>query len=231
MPLTVDKISRTIFQPTKNLILKAHVKLSSEKEDVKENYYTIYNFNGGNYLKINVFPFLTLEISDNEWSRDKTIMITQSNLFQIVKSFKKLLHNIYKGNVFAMNKNQEIIIYKDKVVEYTEKIYNLGYNQKMIISPAIVYDENDTSYEGVIIYMNTTNNFVTVQIDAFEALVYILEKIDLFVYSQGLLNFYIALNENNIDEHIKYNNNDNINKGFTTSKGISKKKDIFGFNK
>lgn len=234
MPLTIDKISRVVIQPVKNLVLKVHVKLTSEKDDVKENYYSIYNFNGGNYLKINVFPFLTLEITDNEWSKDKTIMITQSNLFQVVKSFKRLLSNIYNGNVFAINKQEEIVIYKDKVNEYTEKIFNLGFNQRMIISPAIVYDENDTSYEGVVLYMNITDNFITIPIDCFEALVYTLEKIDLFVYSQELLNFYMNLdNKQNVNQHVKYNNNNNDSntKEFTSSKGIAKKKDIFGFKK
>ena len=221
---------------SKNFILKAHVKLTTEKDNIKENYYSIYNFNNNKYMKINVFPFLTLEINDKEWSKDKTIMITQSNLFQIVKSFKKILNNIYHGDVFAMNKQEEIVIYKDKVIEYTEKIFNLGYNQKIIISPAIVYDENETTYEGVVIYLNTTSNFVTLPIDCFEALVYNLEKIDLFVYSQMLLNFYMTTLKNNEKENnepVKRFNNKNIfkDKEFTSTKGITKNKDIFGFKK
>jgi hypothetical protein len=174
-----------------------HIKFSRDKDGRKENFHKIFTISDGkSYLKIDMQSFLTLELLDQSWSKDKTIIIDQKNLCHLIKGCKNILNNIYKEDIFAVEKkSNQLIMYSDMVEKYTEKIYNLGSNQRVLIKPAIITDENETTYEGVMIYINKTDNFVELPIDAFEALVYALEKIDLFVYSQQLINYYIASNE------------------------------------
>lgn len=190
--IDIDKISRLLLQPVRNLALKVHIKLLHEKEGRKENFHNLFTMKGNKYLKIDLQSFLTLELNDGQWARDKSIIIDQKNIFQLIKGFKRVLDGIYNGNIFAMTKSKEIVIYKEQQEKYTEKIFNLGGVQKIIVRPAIIYDDTDVSYEGVVIHINRYDNFVELPIDAFEALLYTMEKVDLFVYSQQLLNYYMS---------------------------------------
>jgi hypothetical protein len=189
----LDKISRVVYQATKDLSLRMHIKLVKEKDGRKENFHQLFTTKEGNkYLKLDLQSFLTLEITSGEWSPDKSIFINQKNLSQIKRKFKKMLDNIYGEEIFAMNKKNEVFMYADTVEKYTEKIFNLGGKSNMIVSPAVIYDENEVTYEGVIIYINKSDNYVELPIDTFEALYDVLEKADLFVYSQLLLAYYMS---------------------------------------
>ena len=62
------------------------------------------------------------------------------------------------------------------------------------MAPTVVVDINDgKSYEGVQLSINRDEIYAELTLDEFEAMVHILEKIDLFVYSQELLNFYYGI--------------------------------------
>jgi hypothetical protein len=190
--IDIDKISRVLIQPTKGLSLRMHIKLLKEKDGRKENFHNIFSFNNNKYLKLDLQSFLTLEIIEGDWDKDKTIFIDQKNIYQIIKGFKKMIDSIYDNGIFAVNKRDEIVIYKDMVEKYTQKIFNIGGNQKMIIKPAIIYDDNEVSYEGVILYINRSEYYAELSIDAFESLYYALSKVDIFAYSQQLLNYYMS---------------------------------------
>jgi len=192
----IQKISRLLAQPVRNLLLRIHVKLVSEKEGRKENFHNIFTIEGNSFLKLDLQSFLTLELKKGEWSKDKVIIIDQRNLYQIIKGFEKCLDGIYNGGVFAVTKNNKIVIYSDMVEKHTVRIFNIGGNQRLVLKPAIIYDDSDVSYEGVILYINKTENFVELPIDAFESLYHTLTKIDMFVYSQMLLNYYVAALKN-----------------------------------
>jgi len=190
----VQRISRIILQPVKNLNLKINVKLYQEKNNKLESYHKEFEFNKVKYLTLNPSVYLSLDINnkEEEWDKSRSIMITQRNIYQLIKNFKTMLTNLYGDEIFAINSKGEIVIYSDMIVKYTLKIYNLGLNQRMIIKPAIVYDENEVSYEGVIMYINNSDNFIELPIDAFESLFYTLSKIDIYTYSQQLLNYYVS---------------------------------------
>lgn len=192
--LDIDKLSSVICQPSRNLILKVHAKLLQEKEGRKENFHQIFSFKGNNYCKLDLQSFLTLEIKDEEpWVREKSLIIDQNNLFHILKGLNKSLDYIYKGDVFAMNKDNEVIMFKDKQDKCTVKIFNLGNTQKLIIKPAVIYDENDISYEGVILYFSKSSIFTELTIDAFESLVFNLKQVNIFIYARLLLSNYLSL--------------------------------------
>jgi len=192
LDIDIDKISRTLIQPIKELTLKIHIKLLQEKEGRKENFHHLFNFDGNKYLKLDLQSFLTLEMNDGEWARDKSILIDQKNIYHIIKGFETMIESIYNGGVFAVNKSGEVVIFSDKIQEHTVKLFNIGNNQKLILKPAKIFDENEVSYEGVVIFFNKTDNFVQLPIDAFESLYYTLKQTNIFVYSQLLLNYYMS---------------------------------------
>lgn len=198
--MEVKKISRTILNIQKNLSLKLHVKLVSVDENGQTRlFHNEYEYEGSNYIKIDNMPFMTLDMreKDIEWDKSHSIMITPMNIVHVVKGMERLLEAIYGDDVFAVDRNDKIVIYKDMVEKHTEKIFNLGMNQRLVLKPAIILDHNDTEMEGVLLYINKPENVVELSIDAFESLLYNLQKIDLFTYSQLLINYYVS--QKNID--------------------------------
>lgn len=192
--METKKISRTILNIQKNLLLKMHVKLVYEDDNGESKlFHNEFEFNGSNYITIENMPFMTLELKDRDggWDKSRNIMITPMNIVHVVKAMERLIDAIYGDDIFAVNSNNKIVIYKDMVEKHTERIFNLGANQRLVITPAIILDHNDVEVEGVIMYINKPDNSVELSIDAFEALAYNIKKIDLFTYSQLLINYFM----------------------------------------
>jgi hypothetical protein len=198
----IKKISRVLVQPANKFFLRIHVNLFNKKNDGREeNFHNHFKANNGQeYLTLDLQSFLTLELRDGDWAMDKSIMINQLNIYQIIKGFEKSLEGIYNGGVFAVNKKGDPVIFKDKQEEHTVRLYHLGNNNRLVITPAIIYDDDDTTYEGVILHINKTENYVEMPMNAFEALYYALKKADLFVYSQALINYYVATMQKKMDD-------------------------------
>lgn len=192
--METKKITREILNIQKNLSLKLHVKLILVDENGKNRlFHNEFEYAGSNYIKIDNMPFMTLDYKerDSDWDKSRSIMITPMNIVHVVKAMNRLLDAIYGDDVFAVNSQNKIVIYKDMVEKHTEKVFNLGMNQRLVMKPAILLDHNDVEIEGVVLYINKPENVVELSIDAFESLVYNMEKIDLFTYSQLLINYYV----------------------------------------
>ncbi len=152
--METKKISRTILNIQKNLLLKMHVKLVYEDDNGESKlFHNEFEFNGSNYITIENMPFMTLELKDRDggWDKSRNIMITPMNIVHVVKAMDRLIDAIYGDDIFAVNSNNKIVIYKDMVEKYTERIFNLGANQRLVITPAIILDHNDIEVEGVVI--------------------------------------------------------------------------------
>lgn len=183
-----NKIFRPLFQ-TKELLLRLHVVINDDQRSAHNE----FTFADKTYTKLDPFTFLTLEIikQDGVYDPSTSILIGQGTINIFEKAFNKVLNNIYTQEIFA-NKGEEIIAYQDMVNKYTEKIVVPRSNTGVIVKPAVIYDENEVSYEGVSIYINKLDNVASLSINEFESLVYTLSKVDIFTYSQMLLNYYIS---------------------------------------
>lgn len=187
-----EKLTRTILN-LKNLILKLHVKIMDETGSIHNE----YEYNNKMYLKIETPVYLSLEIVDDVWSKDKGIIITQNNLHGVRNILKRIINDIYNENIFANKPDGEVVAYKDMVEKCTRKLTLFGTNQQILIRPSVIYDDNDISYEGVILYINKFDNKAELSIELLEVLYYTLKQIDLFTYSQLLVNYYISYYKNN----------------------------------
>ena len=183
------KIFRPLFQ-TKDLLLRIHVVLNDENNNAHEE----YEFNKKIYTKINPKTFLTLEIKkqDEQFDPTASMLIGRGTQCIFEKAFDRLLANIYTNDIFA-NKGNTIIAYQDMVEKFSEKIMIPRSNTGVIITPAVIYDENDISYEGVTFFINRTSNTASLTISEFEEFVYTFKKIDLFSYSQLIMNYYASV--------------------------------------
>jgi len=189
-----EKLSRIILQYP-SLILKLNVKIKNENS----TFHNEFSFGDKKYINININSYLTLEVpkttENQDYDPSKSFLIGLGNIGNVVKKLKNVLNNIYKENIFAIQ-NNNVIAYEDMVKKYTEQITIPRLGQALLIKPAVIYDENETSYEGVNIYVNNSNNIISLSIDEYENFVYVLEHIDLFSYSQMLLNYFIVYASN-----------------------------------
>lgn len=184
------KISRELLNLGRKLVIKMNVQLVGENNSYFLNQYGRPDGSSAKSISLTPNAFITFEYKDGTWSKDKSILINELNLVKVVKGFRNMHKNIYSGGIFAQDKNGKVIIYADRVRECTEAI-RIGV-QHMLLVPAIIEDDSGLTYEGVILYLNNMENVVELPIDWFEGMIRVLEKIDMFQYSQLLLNFYMS---------------------------------------
>lgn len=178
----------------RKLVIKINVSLIGDNNSPFVNQYARPDGSTQKSIVLNPNAFLTFEYKEGTWTRDKSILVNELNLVKVVKGFRKMHNNIYNGGIFAQDKNGKVVIYQDRARECTEAI-RLG-TQHMLLVPAIIEDDSGLTYEGIILYINNMSNYVELPIDYFEGIVRKLEKIDMFVYSQLLLNFYMNFDRN-----------------------------------
>ena len=235
-----EKITRVIYAYG-NLTIKLHVKILDDKN---EPLHTEYEYGKKKYLKLDNFVYLTLDITESgQWDQSKSIMITQYNMHVISSAINKVIKDIYNGSMYAMKKNGELIIYKDKVVECTQQVNIVSPPAALLIEPTIVYDDNEIGYEGVNLFINKRENVIQIPIHYLEALKYTLDKIDLFHYSQLLLNYFVSYyggsnervferkhNVNRYKQNISFDN-PNVETTSANFRRPSDDSDIFGFDR
>ena len=187
------KITRVVTQLGK-LRVRFHVKFDIESSHRE------FDFNDNLYTSLNYSTFLTWDILSNNNTSDmsQSIMITERNIFSVISTLNSMVKKLYKHDIYAYE-DDRLIIYEDEAKKHTlvSKLYGSGV---IMFKPTIVYDENETSYEGVALYINNTGNIVELPIEALESLTYTMTHIDFFTYSQALVNYYMSyygINVNN----------------------------------
>lgn len=195
----IDKITRVLVQPSKDLILKLHCKTTKVVNGVKHDFNNIFEYGDNTYLKMDHLTFLTLEIvNEHEWDKSKNLVITSKNIHQVQQALKMMIHTLKNGDIYKAKKkdNQstmyELFIYTEDVKANTMVVKLLGDNSRLGLQPCIFYEEDESTHEGVRLMINKQVNSVDIKIEQLEALYYNLIKVDLFMYGQMLVNYYMA---------------------------------------
>lgn len=209
----IDKISVTLSQPNKNIRLRFHVVLNSTVSDKKLN--RVFELNDKSYLSLEPTSFFTLECMKQPWEKEKSFLINEKNIYKVARAFKLMNAHIYQvDDIFVMDKEKKLYIDKSVQKKYTEIVEDYWRNQKMLMVPDVVYDDEGVSYEGVVIYFNKTENFVELSLEEFESVFRILKNADLFSYTMSVLTYYnsmkveidLAAQEKTIRESIRHIN-------------------------
>ena len=128
---------------------------------------------------------------DLDW-RKKCLIVNPKNQHLYVKAFKDILKILYdeKNDPFYQ-KNGHLYTYALKNSQII-RVHNAGINNVFELKPAVIMDNDGIEYEGASLAINMTNNIGPLYLDELEAVYHTLEKLDIFLYSQALLNFYFA---------------------------------------
>lgn len=246
----IDKITRVLLQTNKHLVLKIHCKTTKTINGVKQDFNNIFDYGENTYLKMDYLTFLTLELVDGtEWDKSKNLVITSKNLFQIQQGLKTMINSLRNGDIYKARKKvnsdnssyMELFIYTEDVKNNTLVIKLLGdSNNRLGLQPCIVTDECECQYEGVRLLINKQINSVEITLEELEAIYYTLSKVDLFLYGQSLINYYMTHLKDRAIEVKSYNTNvdkkvkfDTADKNEISSTIITEKseEEIFMMNK
>ena len=192
--LDITKVS------TKNV--KFNLILESE-EDVKWKSKLIgrFSYNGNDYIKITPRPYITLDISpsygkEEEWNRNHNVNLTRNGLFKFVNAMKEMIH-AYKAekDLYYYDSNNNLVMNKrlsDSIM--TRLVIS---NKVIICQPSVIIDKVDgQQYEGMLLIINSIDNFCEFTYEEMEYLYYILMKVDFDTLTLQLISLAYKITNN-----------------------------------
>lgn len=211
----VDKISRVLIQPCKELIIKIHCRLTKEVNGKTQSFHNFFTYNDSNYLNLDQYVYLTIEIKDEEWSRDKSVIINAKNIHQLLSGLKYMINtcrcndSIYNHSKLKDSIDvEDITIYPETIKENIWQIRLLGDDMPRILLHPSIKEDGDVKYEAMRIYINRKTNYVDLTLDEAEAMYYTLQKVDFFQYGMSMIQYYVSSIENDkIEVQVIQNNN------------------------
>jgi hypothetical protein len=204
----IERITRTVFNPCKGLVIKHQVSFGSKdaSQKRKSELYT-YSYKSQAYsditeltsLNLNTSDFVFLERlnKDREVENEK-IYISYPHLFKIKRALKDAIKWFYDDkyeNLFLIKNNE--LIYNSDFSDERIEIYGLIGNKGIILEPDVVEIETQ-QYEGITMYINSEADYVHMTIDQVEALYDFFMTFNLYNASQLLINYVTSINPDNV---------------------------------
>lgn len=128
--------------------------------------------------------------------KSDAVFITQKNVLRFCKGLKKIIKLFDRDDLFYIDENNNLSMYPN---DHIISISHLGDNKHIKIIPDIVSDVNQNTYEGCRMYINKVSNIVYLTYDELCLLLYIIQKVDFFLYTQNLL-IYNELRKASVDK-------------------------------
>lgn len=113
-----------------------------------------------------------------------SIFITQKNVFRMIKGLRKAIQLFDRDDLFYIDEQKKLGMYPNK---HKVHLNHIGDNRHILIQPTIVEDIEGRTYEGVRMYINAMSQGIDLTYDELCLLLYIIEKVDFFMYTQALL--------------------------------------------
>ena len=142
---------------------------------------------------------------DIDW-RKRSLYMTSRTQHIFVKAFDDMLKILYdedhdpfyqeQGHLRTYTPEDNQIVFVD----------NVGDDNVFELRPAVITDKDNVEYEGAALSINTSTNTGGLVLDELEAFRDILSRMDLFLYSQSLLNFYYLYKKKVESENILVKN-------------------------
>ena len=181
-----NKLIKTILSLNK-LYLRLNVVPNERGE-----YMSKMTYNKNTYLSSVYKSFLILGMySENGegWEQSKTIILNNRNIYILLRVLKRYIDNIYNADIFAIDSGGHIIIHSDVAAQCKELI-KLPYsnNSSILLHPTVLRDKDDVEYEGTLLFLNKSENYIELNIDDLECLYHTLKRIDIDLMSQLMVN-------------------------------------------
>lgn len=201
----IDKsISRTIAR-IGWLDIKMSIPLQGDQTPLLQDYEAPDGENVQHYISLNHFPMVIIECARKEfkkYKRKKSLIMTNRNQHIIVKAFEKMKEILYRDDLFYTRDGYLYTYHIDE--DMLVKEYGAGANNNFVLYPTVITMEGEgKQYEGVRMFFNESDISLDLSIDEFESALNVLKKIDIFVYSQALLNFYMTYKDKIEKETVK----------------------------
>ena len=211
----VDKISRVLIQPCKEFVIKIHCRLTKEVNGKIQSFHNFFTYNDANYLSLDQYVYLTLEIKDNEeWSRDKSVIVNAKNIHQLLSGLKFMINTCRSNDSIYYHSKlkdsidvENITVYPETIKENIWQIRLLGDDMPRILLHPSVKEIDDVKFEAIRIYINRKTNYIDMTLDEVEAMYYTLQKVDFFQYGMMMIQYYVSSIENDKIEVQQVQNN------------------------
>jgi hypothetical protein len=156
-----------------------------EKEKVSK-----FTFNGNQYLRISVHPYIQLDIQQQYEKKAKaSVSIDRFSLFRFIQRSKDLLEGFKRRDLYLYNEENKLLINKRLANEISMTI-PLSFNKTVWLVPTIVKDtDTQVESEGVALCINVTANYVLLTYEEFFYLISYLEHLDIEALALHLIEF------------------------------------------
>lgn len=180
------------------------VKQAINRQDTR----TISSFmmGGTEYLKLTPFPYVSIDISKtsdrgDKWNPNLTANLNSAGMFIMQKKLKQILSGFQVKNLFY---KQDGRLYVNQSVASQMVEYIRLPNKTLKVMYAVVKDEEnqEIEYEGVVLMINTSDNYCFLTYDELEYLIYALSKVDIHVLSLQAIQLYMMKLSSNIKPEI-----------------------------
>lgn len=199
---SINKTMRLKF----NLMIEHEnqVKQAINRQDTR----TISSFmmGGTEYLKLTPFPYVSIDISKtsdrgDKWNSNLTANLNSAGMFIMQKKLKQILSGFQVKNLFY---KQDGRLYVNQSVASQMIEYIRLPSKTLKVMYAVVKDEEnqEIEYEGVVLMINTSDNYCFLTYDELEYLIYALSKVDIHVLSLQAIQLYMMKLSSNIKPSI-----------------------------
>ena len=200
----IRSISRLICKISKNLILNLVILFPENKEffNIRNDYnrdvtYINIDLDITSLIGITVkygFTLLNKSIIDSEKNGFERIYLTQATQVEFINVIKRFIHFVENTDgIFVYDKDTKHVeinyeLFKNNRFEYIYKDYKIRF------TPRIIDNNTTEQYVNILFeYIGDTKAIFTkvalIRYLELKALCAVLERIDLFIYSQALLNY------------------------------------------
>ena len=160
----------------------------------------VFNISGNEYIKISPHPFITLDISSSfdkneDWSNNKSITLNNVNKMKFENSLINVIKSFQVKNMFYYDNNHKLMC--DNNISKKNMVKIVIGNKTCVFKCLAVPDENnkEISYEGVMMMVNSVDNFCYLSFEEINVLLYNLKNINMYSMAISLM----GLVQNNTD--------------------------------
>lgn len=189
------KVSLELFKIHKSFKVKFNLILKDDEvQNQKMNFQLInrFTFNGNDYIKINPYPFLTIDImgrleKNEEWNPNFSVSVNRRDLFILILSLKNIHKKFSEDkDLFYYNEKNELVVDTNRANK-SKAVINIG-GKALWFQPCVVTNEEDKSvYEGLFMVINSPDYYTYLTYLELEYLIYELSHIDMSSLSISLI--------------------------------------------
>lgn len=186
-----ERLENVLFQSGNNFTLKNVVTLGSKSgignrlDPIYSRTYNSTKYNDRNTLEVvrfNKGDYLVFAYNDFDNKINEEIYISYPHMKTIILFLSECLEFVNTEGVFTNNSVSGQ--YKDTIVESSE--FSSG--KKMIAAPAVWDGRDNKIKKGLLLYLNSDDAMVPLDVDVLDTLYYIVSNFHLGIQSQLLLN-------------------------------------------